>query len=159
MEEKVLNIIEEIMQQFYKAKGFDSLVDVNDLSFFSPDSMIDAVKEYCRKTNQKVPETVGEIVLCVYTSLAKCYKEAVIQAEQITGVKFDTINIVGGGCQNVLLNELTAKWSGKIVVTGPIEATATGNLLAQMLASGEIKDLSEGKDIIRKSFDIGTVKA
>lgn len=142
-----------------KAKGFDSLVDVNDLSFFSPESMIDAVKNYCKKTNQKVPETVGEIVLCVYTSLAKCYKEAVIQAEEITGAKFDAINIVGGGCQNVLLNELTAKWSGKTVVTGPIEATATGNLLAQMLASGDIKDLSEGKDIIRKSFDIGTVKA
>ncbi len=149
----------DFVDEANKAKGFDSLVDVNDLSFFSPDSMISAVKEYCKKTNQKVPETVGEIVLCVYTSLAKCYKEAVIQAEQITGVKFGAINIVGGGCQNVLLNELTAKWSGKTVITGPVEATATGNLLAQMLASGEIKDLSEGKDIIRKSFNIGTVKA
>lgn len=149
----------DFVDEARKAEGFDSIVDVNDLSFFAPKSMIDAVKDYCRKTNQKVPETVGEIVLCVYASLAKCYKLAVEQIEQITGVKFSTINIVGGGCQNVLLNELTAKYTGRTVVAGPVEATATGNLLSQMLAYGQIKSLEEGKEIIKKSFEIKEINA
>ena len=121
--------------------------------------MINAVKEYCAKTNQKVPETVGEIVLCVYRSLAECYAKATVQIEDITGVKFNAINIVGGGCQNLLLNELTAKATGKPVIAGPIEATATGNLLAQMLSSGDIKSLDEGKELIKKSFEVKEFKA
>ena len=137
-----------------EVKDFDSTVDVNDLSFFAPESMINAVKDYCKKTNQKVPVTVGEIALCVYASLAKCYAQAVVQIEEITGKKFNEINIVGGGCQNGLLNELTARHTGRKVVAGPVEATATGNLLALMLASGEIKSLSEGKNIVKQSFEI-----
>lgn len=144
----------DFVDEAVKAQGFDSIVDVNDLSFFAPDSMINAVKEYCKKTNQKVPETVGEIVLCVYSSLAVCYAKAVEQIEQITGKKFNEINIVGGGCQNVLLNKLTAEKTGRKVVAGPVEATATGNLLAQMLANKEISTLSEGKQLIKKSFEI-----
>lgn len=142
-----------------KAEGFSSIVDVNDMSFFAPKSMINAVKDYCRKTNQKVPETVGEIVLCVYASLAECYKQAVIQIEEITGTRFETINIVGGGCQNLLLNELTAKATGRTVVAGPIEATATGNILAQMIASGEIKTLDDGKLLVKHSFEVKEFKA
>ncbi len=137
--------------------GFESVVDVNDLSFFAPESMIQAIKDYCVKTSQRVPETVGQVVLCIYKSLAVSYKQAVEQIESITGKKFDTINIVGGGCQNVLLNEFTAKYTGRKVVTGPIEATATGNILAQMLASGEVYSLDEGKDIIAKSFEIKAI--
>ncbi len=144
----------ELAEEAAKVSGFDSIVDVNDLSFFSPDSMIDAVKNYCEKTGQKVPETVGEIALCVYASLAKCYNLAVEQIEEITGVKFNEINIVGGGCQNLLLNKLTAIYTGRKVVAGPIEATATGNIMAQMLASGEIASLADGKNLIKKSFEI-----
>ena len=149
----------DFVDEARKVKDFNSIVDVNDLSFFAPTSMIDAVKDYCKKTGQKVPETVGEIVLCVYTSLAVCYKKAVEQIEEITGVKFNAINIVGGGCQNVLLNELTAKHTGRTVVAGPVEATATGNLLAQMLASKEIDSLDAGKKIVKESFEIKEVLA
>ncbi len=137
-----------------KVKDFSSIVDVNDMSFFAPKSMIDAIKNYCKKTNQQVPETVGEIVLCVYASLAKCYAEATNQIENITGINFSEINIVGGGCQNLLLNELTAKATNKKVVAGPVEATAIGNLIAQMLACGVIKNLKEGKLLVKKSFDV-----
>lgn len=140
-------------------KDFNSIVDVNDLSFFAPESMINAIKEYCKKTSQKVPETVGEIAYCVYASLAVCYAKAVTQIEEMTGNKFDAINIVGGGCQNALLNELTAYHTGRTVVAGPVEATATGNLLAQLLASGEIKTLNDGKDIVKESFEIKEIKA
>ncbi len=142
-----------------KVENFHSIVDVNDLSFFAPESMVKAVQDYCRKTGQQVPETVGEIVLCVYESLAECYAKAVDQIEDITGVKFNEINIVGGGCQNVLLNELTAKATKRTVVVGPVEATATGNLIAQMLAIGDIKSLNEGKQIIKESFEIKEILA
>ena len=149
----------DFVDEAKKVENFHSIVDVNDLSFFSPDSMINAVKDYCKKTGQQVPNTVGEIVLCVYESLAECYAKAVEQIEDITGVKFNEINIVGGGCQNVLLNELTAKSTKRKVVAGPIEATATGNLLAQMLANGDIKSLNEGKQIIKDSFEIKEILA
>ena len=149
----------DFVDEAKKAEGFSSIVDVNDLSFFAPESMINAVKDYCKKTNQQVPETVGEIVLCVYASLAKCYAEAVEQIEEITGEKFNAINIVGGGCQNVLLNELTAKYTGRMVVAGPVEATATGNLVSQMLASGEIKSLNDAKALINDSFEIKQIMA
>ena len=91
--------------------------------------------------------------------MAKCYNLAVAQIEEITGEKFTSINIVGGGCQNVLLNKLTAKYTGRTVIAGPVEATATGNILAQMLALGEIKSLNEGKDIIKDSFEIKEINA
>ena len=141
-----------------KATDFPSRVEVNDLSFFAPESMIEAVKEYCRKTSQKVPETVGEIVFCVYSSLAESYRESVLGIEKLTGKTFPAINIVGGGCQNVLLNELTAKITGRKVITGPIEATATGNILAQMIAAGELGSLAEGRKLVAKSFDIEEIK-
>lgn len=149
----------DFVDEARKAEGFESVVEVNDQSFFAPSSMINAVKAYCEKTGQKVPQTVGEIVLCVYTSLAKSYKEAADEIEALTGKKFNKINVVGGGCQNVLLNELTAKITGRTVVAGPIEATATGNILAQMLASGDVASLSEGKKLIRESFEIKEIKA
>lgn len=146
----------ELADEARKAKndGFNSLVEVNDLSFFAPKSMVQAIKDYCKKTNQKVPEKVGEISLCVYSSLAESYKQAVEQMERLTGKRFNAVNIVGGGCQNVLLNELTAKKTGRPVIAGPVEATATGNIIAQMLAVGVIKNLNEGKKIISDSFEI-----
>lgn len=149
----------DFVDEAKKAEGFDSLIDVNDMSFFAPKSMITAIKEYCEKTNQKVPETVGEIVLCVYRSLAKCYAEAIEQIEEISGEKFSTINIVGGGSQNVLLNELTAKFTNRKVVAGPVEATAIGNIIAQMIALGQVKDIVSAKELIKKSFEIKEIEA
>ena len=131
---------------------------MNDQSFFAPESMVDAIRNYCKKTNQQVPETVGEVSLCIYRSLAISYKETIEKLEKLSNIKFDKIHIVGGGCQNVLLNELTAKITGRTVVAGPVEATATGNVIAQMKAYGEIKDLAEGKEIIRNSFEIKIVE-
>ena len=149
----------ELVALAKEAKDFNSRVDVNDLSFFAPESMISAIAEYCRRTEQKIPETVGEIAYCVYASLAESYVRSVEQIEKITGSSFDKIHIVGGGSQNVLMNELTARFTKRTVVAGPVEATATGNLIAQMMACGEIKSLSEGKRLIRDSFEIKEIKA
>lgn len=149
----------QLVEQAEKCADFKSIVQVNDISFFSPDSMTQAVKDYCKKTGQQVPQLVGELATCVYASLAESYRETTLEIEQITGKTFDAINIVGGGCQNEYLNKLTAIHTGKKVITGPVEATATGNILALMLAEGDIKSLAEGRNLVEKSFDIKQINA
>lgn len=127
---------------------FPSVVDAADRRFFSPDTMIGAVCGACAESGQRVPATVGELVQCVYASLAHCYaKEATLLAS-LTGKNYTTLNIVGGGSKDLYLNELTAKATGLEVVAGPTEGTAIGNLIVQMIASGEFKDLSEARKAI-----------
>ncbi len=142
-----------------EVKDFDSIVDVNDRSFLAPASMIEAIRDYCRKTGQKVPETPGEIALCVYDSLAVCYKKAVETVEKVTGKHFDTIHIVGGGCQNGYLNLLTARRTGRKVEAGPVEATAIGNILSQLLYDGAVSDIAAAKDLVKVSFDVEEITA
>ncbi len=148
----------DFVEEAKKVMESPSIVEVNDMSFFAPKSMINAIKDYCKNTNQKVPESVGEIVLTIYASLAKCYNEAVLGIEQISGKTYNEIHIVGGGCQNTMLNELTAKYTGKKVIAGPVEATAIGNIVCQMLAKGEINNVKTAKEIIKKSFDIKEIQ-
>ena len=140
-----------------EAGDFPSIVDVNDSSFLSPPSMIQAVKDYCQKTNQRVPETIGEVMQCVYKSLAKSYANAVCQLEEMTGKKYTSINIVGGGSKDGYLNLLTAKETGLTVYAGPGEGTALGNILVQMIHAGEFAGLSEARAAIKNSFDIKTI--
>ena len=140
------------------AADFHSIVDANDDCFLAPESMIDAIKDYCRRSGQPVPETVGEIMQCVYLSLSRCYKEAILNLCKLTGKIYTSINIVGGGCQDMYLNEMTAKAVGLPVFAGPVEGTAIGNLIVQFIASGEFKDLQAARDAIRKSFDIKEIK-
>ena len=136
------------------ASDFESEVDANNESFLSPDSMIDAIKAYCEKTGQAVPGTLGEIMQCVYRSLSRCYREAIISLGELTGRTYTSINIVGGGCQDMYLNEMTAKATGLPVYAGPVEGTAIGNLIVQLIAAGEFKDLQAARDAVRLSFDI-----
>ena len=135
---------------------FDSVVDVDDDRFLKPENMILEIQKYCFETEQRVPKTAGEIAICVYNSLAHSYKKAVGELEEIFEKKFKRINIFGGGCQNNLLNEIVAKVTGKEVLAGPIEATAIGNLAAQMIKGGEYKDLADARKAIKDSFDIKT---
>ncbi len=141
------------------AAGFISVVDANDDSFLAPESMIDAIKAYCEKTGQAVPETVGEIMQCVYRSLAKLYREAVQGLSAITGKTYTSLNIVGGGCQDMYLNQLTANATGLTVYAGPVEGTAIGNLVVQFIAAGEFEDLQSTRNAIKESFAIKEVKA
>ena len=94
---------------------------------------------------------------CVYRSLAKCYKDAIEGLSQLTGKRYTSINIVGGGCQDVYLNQLTANAAGLPVYAGPVEGTAIGNLAVQMIAAGEFASLQQARDAIRNSFDIKEV--
>lgn len=131
-----------------------SIVDCNDESFMAPDNMIKAVQDFCRNSGQQVPETVGEISSVIYNSLAKCYKDAMEKIENITGNRYDTIYVVGGGSNAEYLNRLTAKYTGRRVSAGPSEATAIGNIMVQMLHDGVFKDLPEARTCVRDSFDV-----
>ncbi len=131
-----------------------SIVDCNDDCFLAPKSMIQAVQDFCRRTGQQVPETVGEISSVIYNSLAKCYGDTVQEIEEITGKKYSAIYVVGGGSNAGYLNELTAKYTGKKVSAGPSEATAIGNVIVQMLHDGIFKDLPEARTCVRESFGV-----
>jgi len=101
-----------------------------------------------------VPETVGELMQCIYTSLATGYREAIRELQELTGKTYERIRIIGGGCQDSYLDEMTAKATGLPVYAGPIEGTAIGNLVVQMIADGAYATLEEAREGIRKSFDI-----
>ena len=132
----------------------ESIVDCQDESFLSPDDMVAAIQDYCRRTSQRVPETLPELSAVVYNSLAKCYKDKLSEIEKLTGMKYDRIHIIGGGSNAGYLNELTAKYTGIPVYAGPSEATAIGNLLAQMLAAGDFSQLSEARECVARSFEV-----
>ena len=147
----------DLITEAQGAADFSSMVDANDDAFLSPDSMIDAIKAYCARTGQPVPESVGEIMRCVYLSLAKCYKEAIEGLSQLTGKRYTSINIVGGGCQDSYLNQLTANAAGLPVYAGPVEGTAIGNLIVQMIAGDEFDSLQTARNVIKNSFNIKEV--
>jgi rhamnulokinase len=107
-------------------------IDVNRNEFFSPESMIDAVKKEYKRTGQAVPETAGELACCIYHSLAQSYKTAIEDLQRITGKTYTSISIIGGGSKDNYLNELTEAYTGKKVYTGPVEATAMGNIMLQI---------------------------
>lgn len=139
-----------------ESKNFPSRVDVNDPSFLSPDNMVEAIKKYCQKTGQPVPESVGELASVVYRSLAQSYGETVSGLEKIAGRTYDSIHIIGGGSNAAYLNQLTADATGKTVYAGPGEATAIGNLLAQMIYAEELTDPKSARQCVRDSFEIKT---
>ena len=147
----------DLIAEAEKEEGFPSMVDVNASCFLAPESMIQAIKDECARTSQVVPETVGQIMQCVYTSLSVCYRDAIKALQGLTGKKYTSINIVGGGCQDGYLNRRTAQATGLTVFAGPVEGTAIGNLLVQMIAGGDLSDLAAARSAIRRSFEIKEV--
>ena len=131
-----------------------SIVDANDDRFLAPKNMTEEVKLACKESGQPIPENLPEVAAVIYNSLAKCYGKTIEEIEKLTGKRFDGIHIVGGGSNAEYLNQLTALATGKTVYAGPTEATAIGNLSAQMIEEGELEDLSDARDCIYKSFDI-----
>ena len=135
------------------APPFRSLIDVDHNEFYSPGNMCGKIREYCRQTRQPIPESVGEISRCVYESLALKYRDGVNALETIKGKPLDSLNIVGGGIQNKLLNQMAASATGKPIITGPIEGAALGNILMQAVALGEISGLHELREVVRASVE------
>jgi len=137
-----------------KAPALRSIIDVNAHLFYDGDNMIQKIQTFCEATGQPVPQTKGEISRTVYESLALSYREAFKGLEQLKGGSIDVLHIVGGGSKNMLLNQITADAINRPVVAGPHEATAIGNLMVQVKASGEVKNMSEMREAIRRSFDV-----
>ncbi|WP_036063895.1 rhamnulokinase [Listeria fleischmannii] len=133
---------------------FTSIIDVNDARFNNPRNMILEIQNYCQENGQPVPETIGELTNCVYSSLAICYRDALQTLAEITGAKPTSLYVVGGGSQVAILNQLTADLTGITVYAGPSEATATGNLCVQMITKGVLKNITDAREIVRSSFDI-----
>ena len=130
-----------------RGDGFSVTVDVNQQRFMNPDSMIGEVMA-AAAGNGAAPTTIAALMQCVYRSLAACYADAIKTLSRMTGKTYTSLNIVGGGCQDAYLNELTAKATGLEVVTGPVEGTAIGNLIVQMIAAGEFAGLAEARAAI-----------
>ncbi len=132
-----------------RGQTYSTTVDVNDGRFLNPASMIGEVAKAAAESGRP-PETVGELMQCVYLSLAECYAGAIRTLSEITGKVYTSINIVGGGCQDKYLNALTAEATGLEVFTGPVEGTAIGNLIVQMIAGGEFADLAAARAAIER---------
>ena len=131
-----------------------SIVDCNDDRFLAPANMTKEVQDACRESGQQVPEGLAEVASVIYNSLAKCYAKTIKQIEGITGKTYDKIHIVGGGSNADYLNRLTARATGIPVYAGPTEATAIGNIAAQMMTAGELADLKAARACVFASFPI-----
>ncbi|MDD3920620.1 MAG: rhamnulokinase [Eubacteriales bacterium] len=134
--------------------GYPCYVDATDNRFFAPESMTDEILGALREQGAPAPAQDMDVYRVVLLSLAMCYRDSIWEIEQLTGKKFTSINIVGGGSQNITLNRLTAQVTGLPVFAGPTEGTALGNLIAQMIASGELTDLPTARRLIAESFPI-----
>ena len=145
---------DELTEKALQSKPFACFINPNDDLFTPAGNMPERIREFCRKTNQYVPQTVGEIVRCIFESLALCYRQTIESIEAMTGKKYSSINIVGGGTKEQILCKWAASASNRVVYAGPVEATAIGNIAMQTIATGELKDIYEARDIIRNSFEI-----
>jgi len=133
-----------------------SLVNPDDAGFILPDHMPRALADFCRKTNQPAPVEPGPVIRCALESLALRYRWVLERLEELLDRRFETIHVVGGGCQNALLCQFTADACNRPVLAGPVEATAIGNILVQAVGLGILSSLSEAREVVRNSFDVKT---
>ena len=145
---------DELTELALQAKPLACFIDPNDTLFSPAGDMPGRIREFCKKTGQHVPETVGEVVRCIFESLVLCYRHTIESIENMTGKKYNSINIVGGGTKEKILCQWAADASNRTVYAGPVEATAIGNIVMQTISAGEIKDIAEAREIIRDSFDV-----
>ena len=147
---------DEIVQAAREAAPLRSIINPDAPQFYAGGNMVQKIKDFCRDTNQPVPETVGEIARCVYESLALKYRNALEGLEAMKGQRIDSLNIVGGPINNKFLDQLIADALDREVVTGPVEGAAIGNLLTQAMALGDIKDLDALRQVVRNSESVET---
>jgi len=128
------------------------VVDATAHRFLAPPDMASEIRAACRESGQPIPEGIGPLIRCCLDSLAAAYQVALGQLEEILGIKCGTLHIVGGGSQNRLLNQLTAAACDIPVIAGPSEATAIGNILGQLVASGTVRNWEQARVVARQSF-------
>ncbi len=145
-----------LTQMAEAAEPFVSLLNPADGRFLSPGDMPQKIAAYCREHGQPVPTHPGAMVRCILESLALLYRQTLNSLVRLVGYPIDTLHIVGGGSKNALLNQMTANALRIPVVTGPVEATAAGNILVQAIALGDLDSLSAARKVVRQSFECTT---
>ena len=143
----------DLEKEALACEPFKCFVDVDDDAFSLPGNLPKRILEFCQKTGQYVPQTRGEIMRCIYQSLAMKYRYTYERLEDITGKKYDAIHMIGGGTKDNLLCQMTADFCKINVIAGPIEATATGNVAVQMIALDEFKNITDARQIIANSLN------
>lgn len=141
-----------------ESPAFVTLIDPSDSRFLSPGDMPAKIASYCREHGQPAPATPGATIRCVLESLALLYRRTLGLIEQLVGQPVERLHIVGGGSKNELLNQFTANALQIPVITGPVEATAAGNILIQAIAMGDVPSLEAARRIVRDSFETATVQ-
>ena len=157
----------ELQGSAMQVEAFRSIINPDDQVFASPTSMIDAIQKYCRDTNQPVPETPAEICRCIFDSLALRYKQVFQWLQEFASPNthhptpntqppspINVLHVIGGGSLNRYLNQFTANATGAVVLAGPQEGTAIGNIMLQAKAAGQVKDIWEMRQIIANSLDL-----
>jgi rhamnulokinase len=145
---------DEITRLASEAKPFLAVIDPDDIRFLHTGDMAERIRNYCAETNQTVPQTRGEVVRVVLESIALKYRWVLERLQELTGKQFAPIHIIGGGTKNRLLNQFTADATNQVVVTGPIEATAIGNILMQSVGLEHLGSLADARAVVRASFDV-----
>jgi rhamnulokinase len=146
----------DLVSQAAASEPLVSLINPDDASLVAPRDMPQAIIRLCETASQPVPQTHGAIIRCALESLSLRYRMVLNDLEQLTGATVETIHIVGGGTQNRLLCQMTADACNRQVVAGPIEATAIGNIIVQMVSQGAVASVQDGRELIRKSFQVET---
>ena len=144
----------DLEREALAAKPFACFIDPDAPEFVPHGNIPERIREYCRKTNQHVPETVGEIMRCIYESLAMKYRQTFEKLCECTERDYEVIHVIGGGTKDTLLCQLTANACDRDVVAGPIEATVLGNIAVQLLASGDIESIADARRIIAESENV-----
>ena len=144
----------ELQGSAMQVEAFRSIINPDDAQFANPDSMINAIQQYCRNTNQSVPETPAEICRCIFDSLALRYKQVFQWMQEFAPFKLEVLHIIGGGSLNKYLNQFTANATGATVLAGPQECTAIGNIMMQAKAAHLVKDIWEMRQIIADSVEL-----
>jgi rhamnulokinase len=145
---------DELTQMGADADPFQAVVDPDYGGFLRPGDMPDRIRAYCEMTDQPVPQSKGAVIRCALESIALKYRWVLERVEEMLGYRLEPLHIVGGGTQNRLLSQFTADATGREVITGPIEATATGNIIVQAMALGHLASLEEGREVVRNSFEV-----
>ena len=148
----------ELIKAAKACSAFPSIVDPDDDRFLAPVSMIEEVRQACLDCRQRVPESAGEVIQTVYNSLSRDYSRTIESLKKLTGNSYTALHIVGGGSQDMYLNQMTADAVGLPVYAGPTEGTALGNLIVQFITEREIESLQQARNIIGESFEIREVK-
>jgi len=144
----------ELIEAALAAPAFRSLINPDAPCFANPVSMIEAIKNYCTKTNQTAPETYGEITRCIFESLSLRYRQVLESLQKMAANPIEKLHVIGGGSKNNLLNSFTANALGLEVVAGPSEATAIGNVMLQAKAAGLVPDIQKMRELIRNSVEV-----